>query len=326
MLVRLKRLSANLYILSTSLAVIVLIIVMGIGANQSSSPRKVVEQPLSRKHQQHTKPTVPKPPYLFPAGGRQLVPQYRFVALYGTPSTPVLGVLGAQDMSASVVRVKALSAEYQKLTADIVYPTFEIIATVASDSPTENGDYSRELDAVSLLPWVIEARNQGVYVVLDLQPGRNDFLTQAKQYQQLLEQPNVGLAFDPEWRLTPEEKPLVDIGSVSADEVNRTTQWLSDLVSSHKLPQKLIVLHQFRMDMYPDRERIATTDKNLTFVLQMDGQGSQHVKLDTWRTVTRELSAEIEPGWKNFYVKDTPVLDPAGTMQLTPTPRYISYQ
>jgi hypothetical protein len=248
------------------------------------------------------------------------------VALYGTPSTPVLGVLGAQDMLASVTRVKAMAAEYQQLTTDVVYPTFEIIATVASDSPTENGDYSRELDAASLLPWIIEARNQGIYVVLDLQPGRNDFLTQAKQYQSLLEQPNVGLAFDPEWRLSPEERPLIDIGSVSSEEVNRTTQWLSELVSVNKLPQKLVVLHQFRLDMYPDREQIATSDKNLAFVLQMDGQGTQQVKLDTWRAVTRELSPDIEPGWKNFYTKDTPTLDPAGTMQLTPKPRYISYQ
>ena len=40
-----------------------------------------------------------------------------------------------------------------------------------------------------------------MYVVLDLQPGRTDFLTQAKRYEPLLALPHVGLALDPEWRL-----------------------------------------------------------------------------------------------------------------------------
>ena len=40
-----------------------------------------------------------------------------------------------------------------------------------------------------------------MYVVLDLQPGRSNFLDQAKLYEPLLRLPHVGLALDPEWRL-----------------------------------------------------------------------------------------------------------------------------
>ena len=99
-------------------------------------------------------------------------------------------------------------------------PAFELIATVASGrarrtAPTRG---ARRCDV--LLPWVEAAEQAGTYVVLDLQPGRDDFLTQAKAYEELLRRPWVGLALDPEWRLQPGEKPLRQIGHVGIDEVN----------------------------------------------------------------------------------------------------------
>ena len=53
-------------------------------------------------------------------------------------------------------------------------------------------------------PCVDAAKAAGAYVMLDLQPGRTDFLTQAKRYQELSTEPHVGLALDPEWRLQPD--------------------------------------------------------------------------------------------------------------------------
>src|SRR5687768_3622610 len=89
-----------------------------------------------------------------PGGGRVLFPGRRMIALYGTPSTPVLGVLGEQDLPSSIRRAKAIAAEYQALTDDVVVPAFEIIVTIASASATENGSYSRELPVESFVPWV----------------------------------------------------------------------------------------------------------------------------------------------------------------------------
>lgn len=271
-------------------------------------------------------PGPPPKQYQFPAGGRRLLPDYRFVALYGTPGEPVLGALGVQDLSAGLERVKALAAQYQPFMTEHAYPTFEIITTVASASPTENRDYSRQIDADSLEPWITAAQEQGVYVVLDLQPGRTDFLTQAKQYQKLLEYPNVGLALDPEWRLGPTQVPLEQIGSVGIDEVNATLGWLAEVTTARKLPQKLVVLHEFRTDMLPERQRLDTSHPEIACIIQMDGQGTGSDKLDTWQAITAEPPAGVQFGWKNFYDKDIPVLDAAGTMALQPKPWYVSYQ
>ena len=78
-----------------------------------------------------------------------------------------------------------------------VIPAFEIIATVASSEPGEDGNYSAEADVEQSRPWVEAAGEAGLYVLLDLQPGRTDFLTQGERYRPLLELPNVGLALDP---------------------------------------------------------------------------------------------------------------------------------
>jgi hypothetical protein len=264
--------------------------------------------------------------YFFPNGYRKLFPHYRLVALYGTPGEPVLGALGAQPLDVAIVRVKKLAQSYQPLTNEHVLPALEIIATVASDSPQADKSYSYPISQSTIAEWATASRNAGVYVVLDLQPGRTDFLTQAKRLQPLLEQPNVGLALDPEWRLTGSQLPLEQIGTVQIGEVNATAQWLAALTRQHGLPQKLFLVHQFRLDTLPDRSRLDTTHPELAYAVQMDGQGTQAEKLDTWHTITSNPPNGIHFGWKNFYKKDTPVRSAKDTMSVTPIPWYISYQ
>src|SRR5258708_39816467 len=91
-------------------------------------------------------------------------------------------------------------------------PAFEIIATVATAAPGTGGSYSYETPVASLGPWLQAATAAGMYVILDLQPGRASLLAQAKVYQSLLRLPNVGLALDPEWKLQPGQLPLQPIG------------------------------------------------------------------------------------------------------------------
>ncbi len=262
-----------------------------------------------------------------PGGGQVLFPGRLLVALYGHPGTPSLGVLGEQDIEASIARARDHAAPYAELVDATVVPAFEIIATVASSAPGADGDYSDEADPEVLRPWVEAAGEAGVYVLLDLQPGRTDFLTQAERYRSLLELPHVGLALDPEWRLGPNDVHLTAIGSVGVDEVNRVVAWLADLTREHALPQKLLVIHQFRLAMLPDRERLDTSRDELAVMVHADGQGAQADKQDTWRTLHENPPAGIFWGWKNFYDEDQPMLTPEQTIaQVDPRPDLISYQ
>jgi hypothetical protein len=262
-----------------------------------------------------------------PAGGYLALGDRLYAAMYGHPGAPQLGVLGEQGVRASVARVERLARKYRRVTDRTVVPTFEIIATVASSSAGKDKDYSTEASIATLTPLVDAAQKAGVYVVLDLQPGRTDFLTQAKRYRSLLERPNVGLALDPEWRLKPKQKHLTQIGSVSVAEVNRTGAWLADLTRTKALPQKLFVLHQFSLAMIRDRSRLDTSHPELATVIHVDGSGPQGAKQGTWKTLRRGAPAGVGWGWKNFIDEDSPMLNvPQTWRKVRPHPDLVTYQ
>jgi hypothetical protein len=262
-----------------------------------------------------------------PGGGQLLFPQRMLVALYGIPGSGALGVLGEQDLPASIQRARDTAASYRDLVGVPVVPMFEIIATVASAFPGPDGNYSAEGDVETLRPWVEAAGAAGIYVVLDLQPGRTDFLSQAKAYQSLLELPHVGLALDPEWRLRPGEVHLTQIGQVGVNEINQVVTWLADLTRDHRLPQKLFVVHQFQVRMVVDRERLDTSRDELAMMVHVDGQGGQSAKQDTWRVLRQDAPPRLYWGWKNFVDEDSPMLTPQQTIeQVVPTPQLVTYQ
>ncbi|BDZ64424.1 hypothetical protein [Agromyces mangrovi Wang et al. 2018] len=262
-----------------------------------------------------------------PGGGQLLFPEHMLVLEYGLPGEPVLGILGEQGLEESIARAEGLAAAYEPLTDRTVMPGFEIITTVASGSPTDDGDFSSEPDAEGLRPWVEAAGEAGLYVVLDLQPGRDTFPAQLAQYESLLEYPWVGLALDPEWRLEPDQRHLVNIGQVEAAEVNDVIDELARICDEHDLPPKLLILHQFRLDMILNRDDVDTTRPEVTVLIHADGQGSQPAKQATWRALHQNAPEGVFWGWKNFIDEDAPMLTPEQTMQqVDPVPDLVSYQ
>ncbi|MCY4422792.1 MAG: hypothetical protein OXC06_06955, partial [Acidimicrobiaceae bacterium] len=252
-------------------------------------------------------------------------PGRRLVAAYGHPSTGALGVLGEQGPEAAVERLRSISEGYG---ADglAVLPTFEIISTVASASAGADGDYSSTTDREVIRPWIETAAANGVYVVLDLQPGRSDFLSQAKKYEEFLRLPHVGLALDPEWRLKPDQVHLAQIGTVDAAEINRVVDWLAGIVREEALPQKLLIVHQFRFSMITNRERIKTPAE-LAVLIHMDGQGSLAAKYNTWNSLTGRADADrFHWGWKNFYDEDSPMATPEQVLARSPEIVFVSFQ
>ena len=260
-----------------------------------------------------------------PGGGLLLFPGRRIVALYGNPTTPALGVMGEQGPDQAVERARDVAAPYGEDGTEVL-PAFEIIGTVASAAATDDGDYSWEMSVDELRPWVEVAGREDMYVTLDLQPGRTDFLTQAKRYEELLLLPHVGLALDPEWRLQPDQVHLRQIGTVDAAEINQVVDWLAGLVREHHLPQKLLILHQFNFSMITNRELIETPPE-LAVLVHADGQGPIHTKYETYGALTGAADAgRWWWGWKNFYDEDSPTPTPTQVLELDPLPVYVSYQ
>ncbi|SNU00968.1 hypothetical protein SAMN06298212_10585 [Ruaniaceae bacterium KH17] len=265
---------------------------------------------------------------LLPTGTQLAAPDVLYVALYGHPSGGALGVLGEQNVPDTIKRAEQHAKPYRDLVDVPVVPALEIIATVASAGAGSDGNYSAESDISVLTPLIDAAGEAGMYVVIDLQPGRTDFLTQAKEYEELLLRPYVGLALDPEWRLKKDQVHLTQIGQVRTSEVNEVVTWLADLTRENALPQKILILHSFQNRMITDIQDLDTSRSELAIVMHVDGQGAQGAKQNTWNALHNYAPNIDLWGWKNFYDEDTPkMLTPKQTIaNVTPQPIFISYQ
>ncbi|PRQ11233.1 hypothetical protein C1Y63_07585 [Corynebacterium sp. 13CS0277] len=266
------------------------------------------------------------PAPLLPTGTTTLLPGHRIVALYGHPSGPALGALGEQPPSEAVGRVQQIAEYYQPFSDLPVVPAFEIIATVAAADPGADGNYVNETDPADLVESVDAITAAGGIAILDIQPGRDSLLNLAQQYTDLLLRPGVGLAIDPEWALGPEDLPGDNVGHVDAEQINEVADWLAQLTRDNNLPQKLLVLHQFQLQMIRNRENLNLEHPELATVIHVDGHGPREDKMLTWDTMRQELDPRIFVAWKNFYDEDQPMFTPEETMAVAPQPVFVSYQ
>ena len=199
----------------------------------------------------------------------------------------------------------------------------ELIAVVAAAHPGPGERYNlRQSDAV-IRRYLKAARKAKALLILDIQPGRSDFFTETKRLRKWLKEPDVGLALDPEWRMAPGQIPGKVIGSVGAREVNATTAWLDQLVTRYKLPQKLLLIHQFTDDMVPENE--LKERKGLAYVLNVDGFGTQALKVAKYKSFAAQAK-QFRRGFKLFYEEDLKMMTPAQVMRLNPRPDVIVYE
>lgn len=271
-------------------------------------------------------PTVPpaEPRATLPGGRTKVFAGNRFlVAYYGTAGTGALGVLGETPPEQAEARIRRAARPFWRQTGRPVQPVYELIVTVADAHPGPDGDYSHDIDRAAVERYIRTAHEHGVLLLLDIQPGRSDFLTVAKRWAWALEDPYVGLALDPEWRMGPREVPAHVIGHVRAAEVNRTSAWLASLVRAERLPEKLFVLHQFRTSMLPDVGRIVRRP-GLASVQHVDGFGTRGQKLATYHAVARPR--QFAMGFKLFYDEDVRRMGPAAVHAIRPRVRFVSFQ
>jgi hypothetical protein len=258
-----------------------------------------------------------------PDGGTKVFGGNHFlVAYYGTGQTPAMGVLGEGDPDTMDARLRRAAAPFGRPDRPLRH-VYELIATIADGSPGPDGDYSHDVPRSVVETYVRAAHRNRALLLLDLQPGRTGFLEVAKRWEWALRDPWVGLALDPEWRMGPHQVPAHTIGRVGAREVNRTSRWLSRLTRREGLPQKLFVLHQFRVDMVRDIEDVVRR-KGLAMVQHVDGFGTRKQKRATFHTVARPRQFTL--GFKLFYDEDVDLMGPRAAHALRPRVRFVSYQ
>jgi hypothetical protein len=262
------------------------------------------------------------PPEL-PRGGRSLLPEYRLVGFYGAPQDEALGELGIGTPAEAGERLAAQAKAYEGTRP--IMPVFELLATIAANAPGEDGLYRNRQPHSVIRKYLKEARKQDALLLLDIQPGRADFADEVRYLKRYLDEPDVGLALDPEWHVGPTEVPGAVIGSVSATEVNQIAADLAATVKRFDLPEKLFVIHQFTDDMVTQKE-LLEPQEGLATVLNVDGFGDAPNKIAKYRELHPRRESGFASGFKLFYSEDVGLMSPKDVLGLKPSPDLIVYE
>ncbi|PZR62372.1 MAG: hypothetical protein DLM53_06010 [Candidatus Eremiobacter antarcticus] len=258
-----------------------------------------------------------------PRGGRAIFPEFRVVAFYGEAGVPNMGILGQgtpERQGALLAKRAALFTPFGRP----VMPAFELIATVAQASPGASGCYCGRMDDETVRRYLDMARRLHGLLILDIQPGRSRFLPEAKRYQRFLEQPDVELAMDSEWRMGAQEVPGATIGHVNAAEINAVSEYLAGIVKRKQLPQKFLVVHQFAGYMVEDKRTVAKR-AGLAITFHIDGFGGRALKVKTYRQLS-DRDGHFFNGIKLFFDQDINMFSAREVMGLRPPPDLITYQ
>jgi hypothetical protein len=310
--VRQRRIVALIALLVVIAAVVVLV-----GAGGGSGKPKAAEAVAVKK-----KPK-PKPPPELPGGGRRLFPRHRIVAYYGAPQNVELGALGIGTPDQAGKKLLQQMRQYRRGGRKLL-PAMELIAVVAAGSAQQDGSYSYKQSFATVKKFLAAARKIHAVLILDIQPGHADFMKLTKHFGRFLREPDVMLALDPEWH-TPSAVPGTVIGSTDAATVNAVSRYLQRVVRKYRLPDKMLLVHQFTDSMIRNKQQLRPL-RGVPLVLNVDGFGGQEVKIAKYNDFTNPRVRHVHAGFKLFYKEDTDTMRPAQVLHLRPRPDVVIYE
>lgn len=271
--------------------------------------------------------SAPSPPLPeLPRGGRELLPAFRLVGFCGTPGGPALGRLTG-NLEKRSKQLLAQAAAYGD--GRPVLPVFELIAVVVQGSPGPDKKWRRRVPDGVVEEYLRLARASKGILLLNIQPGHSDFLTEAKHFERWLKEPDVGLALDPEWAMRGKQKPGKIFGQTTGAAINAVGEYLSAIVEEGKLPQKALVYHQVNGHVVKD-ESVLTEHPGVVIIQSVDGLGPKASKIRTYDFLVKTKPASVHAGFKLFFDEDTAngnkLMTPAEVLKLSPVPEYVMYE
>lgn len=294
----------------------------GYPSTTTSSTTTTLPPPSTTSTTTSTTTTTTAPPPQEPGGGYTLFPGKRVVAFYGAPGGGALGVLGQGSPQAMWPKLIDQANQYTQAGVQTL-PAYELITFVAQGSPQPDGTYSARLSDTEIQQYLNVVRAHHGLLILDIQPGRGNFLNDAKTLTPYLEQPDVALALDPEWQVDSTHIPGQVIGNTTAAEINQVSTWLENLTVTNHLPQKLLLIHQFNISMVQNKSAVEQ-QPHLAIVFNMDGFGTWKAKLSSYGMLAKDSTFPL--GFKLFYHQDVPMKDPTAVLALNPQPVVVEYE
>lgn len=236
-----------------------------------------------------------------------------------------MGILGQIAPDQMFKKLEATAAMWEAADSTRpVQPALELIATVAQASPGRDGKYRLRMSDETIEKVYKWAQDHNWLLILDLQVGWSDVMTEFEVVRKYLQRPNVHLALDPEFDMRPGHKPGKYIGTIDADDINKASEALAAMVDQYQLPPKMLVIHRFTGPMV-SRSSMIKLDPRVQVVMHMDGFGSPGAKKSTHAAYIEKQPVQWV-GFKLFYKNDHPMLTPAEVLKIKPVPLFITYQ
>lgn len=252
-----------------------------------------------------------------------LLDEHLMVTWYGNPRSTQMGALGEQSGAARIARFRAQAEAYQAVSDKTILPAYHLVAVIATCTPGADALWRRRETPDVIAALLTEARANGFHLILDVQVGQSTVASEVAALERYLREPDVHLALDPEFAMTDCQIPGQRIGQLRAADINHSLDTLERLIRDHRLPPKVLIVHQFTLGMLPDKPKVRASAL-VDVVLVMDGFGTQALKRSTYRAVMREPLAHA--GIKLFYAQDRTLFTPAQVLDLTPRPSVVVYQ
>ena len=266
----------------------------------------------------------PQPAPVPPAAPGSILGNRMIVSYYGNPYTGVMGVLGQLSKAALVAELKYRATQYQAASGRPVQPAIHFVATVAQASPGADNMYRARMPMDLINEYAQLAADNDMLFIIDVQFGRSTVQAELAPYLDLLRRPYVHLAMDPEFDMWGSERPGVDLGHMTAEEINYAQSVLARIVEDNNLPNKILMVYQFTASMLPDKSYIQS-DPRVDLVVNMDGFGGQGIKIEHYNWYVRDTPVEYA-GIKLFLEHDTNLMTAKEVMGLTPPPDFVVYQ
>jgi hypothetical protein len=271
--------------------------------------------------------TTQKAQATLPRGGREVFPRYRLVGYAGVTGASTLGRLGTGPLDQRVREIESRAKPYA--AGREILPVVEVIATVVQASPGRDGKYRVRLSDAQIANYHKAARKHRAVLLLNLQPGRSEFITEAKAFERWLREPDVGVALDPEWAMDRGQRPGGVYGHTTGAELDEVARYLAGLVKEHDLPEKVMVYHQVARSVVRRESGLKDHD-GVAVIKSVDGLGHPGPKKNTYRVVNKSTPKFVHPGFKLFFTEDRRndgrLMTPKEVLALKPRPEYVMYE
>lgn len=259
-----------------------------------------------------------------------ILPYNRVIAFYGNLFSKRMGILGEIPKDSMLKKLQGEVAAWAAADPSVkTIPALHYVVTTAQGLPGRDGKHRLRMPSHQIDTIVAWAKEIDALAFIDIQVGHSTVKDEVNALEKYLQMPLMHLGIDPEFSMKGGERPGSKIGTFNHNDINDAIDILANIVRTHNLPPKILVIHRFTQGMVTGYDKIKIVPE-VQVVMDMDGFGDKILKRSTYLRYIYKEPVHFT-GFKLFYKNDTKkdpngLYKPEELLKFTPKPVYIQYQ